>query len=171
MSVQWIVNEVCNVGRVTSGSMLRRFRCTKSSTSGVFVAALIFFFFSPTTENFMNDAKVQIFHPTDLMKQNVTLKFLQRNNKKARKEAQKRSTKSPAWFSLTQHKSNQWNNNSENHSQKVYQNIRKYSLPRFIDLGTAILYMIRSCCFVCFIDFLFGVRTRDLILHNSRPDY
>lgn len=51
-------------------------------------------------------------------------------------------TKSPAWYSLTQRKSNQWNNNSKSIAKSLSElksetpkRIRKKLLPRFIDSG------------------------------------
>lgn len=114
---QRIVNEVCNLGRVTSGSVLRWAENHREIPSFVIFCLASRCTLSATlTQKKMHSTKQRKkkHSCTDLMKQNVTLKFLhQANTATTKKSSVKWGTKSPAWFPLTQHQTNQWNNNSQ----------------------------------------------------------
>lgn len=137
MSVQWIVNEVCNLGLVTSGSALRRASPTVHTEK--------FLCFFHLAKYFSDEWRERAPRNTETQKKPETKEFhihwphetecdtkipapqQSKKNKSQWREKLKhnseRSTKSPTWFSLTQHKSNQWNNNSQKeHCEKSVRN-------------------------------------------------
>lgn len=161
MSVQWIVNQVCNWGRVTSGSVLRRVGPMVHNAK-----ILLFLFFTSRNIFFsiaMNDAEVrqerkprhkkELFHihwphetecdtkiPAPQQSENREREKKKKAKAQAAKEALNRQHVSH--WTLTQHKSNQWNNNSQKKEHceksvrnKFYRKKKFAKLPRFIDLG------------------------------------